>query len=152
MFNSQNVGRCIQHFLYCSFVLSLPLFSMHVARTHNRDALLRKTWPKIVCWKCVLVFRHIFPDKILPPPYRFDWNKRPTEIFTQMLKFSSNFCIKFMLLETIRRYDYSSFHFVSHSFVAWYFPVANAFIVTKIGVAFTTWVSPLSSTLLIHNK
>lgn len=69
VFNSQNVGRCIQHFLYCSFVLSLPLFSVHahIIGMHYCEKPGQKLYAENVCW-----FSNIFSQTKYSPliPFR----------------------------------------------------------------------------------
>lgn len=132
------------------------IFGHFIRCAHNRMHI-QKSSQKLCAAQLLLVFRHIFTDKILsfvtspfhPFPMLLFW--RTSKIFTQMLKFSSNLCINLPYFEHISTIW---FFFISYILIRILHDMFRSKSVYrhKIGVAFATWVSPLSSTLLIHNK
>lgn len=131
MFNSRNVGRCIQHFLYCSFVLSLAtLFGAHIIGCTFKN-LAKNYVLHNFCW-----FSDIFSQTkyyhcdLSFPPFSMLLFWRTSEIFTQMLKFSSNLCINLPYFEHI-----STIWFFFISYITFVYcmicSAARAFIGTK---------------------
>lgn len=111
------------------------IFGHFIRCAHNRMHI-QKSSQKLCAAQLLLVFRHIFTDKILsfvtspfhPFPMLLFW--RTSEIFTQMLKFSSNLCINLPYFEHI-----STIWFFFISYIPFVYcmicSAAKAFIGTK---------------------
>lgn len=152
MFNSRNVGRCIQHFLYCSFVLSLAiLFGAHIIGCTFKN-LAKNYVLHNFCW-----FSDIFSQTkyyhcdLSFPPLLYAFILKNVRNIYPNVKIFIEFMHKFTVLRTYFD-DMIFLHFIYNIRTLHDMFRSKSVYRHKIGVAFATWVSPLSSTLLIHNK